>query len=625
MVVGTTLSHYRIVGTLGAGGMGVVYKAEDVKLARSVALKFLAPGRTDPMAVERFMREARTASALNHPNICTIYEIDEHEGQHFIAMELLEGRTLDKVIEHRPLDAGRLLDLASQIADALDAAHSRGILHRDIKPANIFVTDRGQAKILDFGLAKLAAAQREVDVIGAVTHFATELFTTQGATVGTIAYMSPEQARGEELDVRSDLFSFGVVFYEMATGQRTFPGTTSAIVFDGILNRDPQPALDINADLPPGVDRILTKALEKNRHKRYQTAAEIRADLEALRREREIEAAVSASTVRSAVLPKQSAGWRFTSIAIGALGLVSIGVAGMVAYGASVASTPTMPQSPPLVRANTFEPLAPAEAVAAVATVATTVPTPAAPEKPVDPLDDAVKAARASVDARLFDAAVNTLKTAVAQSPTSPSAAAAYLLIGNAYEQQGKGDDAVAAYQEVRGKQPSPAVGGEAAYRAAELTLRSKRSDREPAALAMLGEVDSNYPGTPWAAKALREKAAIEERSKARIVDAQLATSVPAALITYRRLIEQFPGDESAEATLEKVANMYEDLHRYELAADTLHTLAVRYPTNDRNAAWRAGEMYEKRVKDLVRARESYALVPPDSRKYNDAQKKIRK
>ena len=622
MVVGTTLSHYRIVGTLGAGGMGVVYKADDLKLARSVALKFLAAGHTDPMAVERFMREARTASALNHPNICTIYEIDEHEGQHFIAMELLEGRTLDNVIEHRPLETGRLLDLASQIANALDAAHSRGILHRDIKPANIFVTDRGQLKILDFGLAKLAAAQREVDVVGAVTHFATELFTTQGSTVGTIAYMSPEQARGEELDVRSDLFSFGVVLYEMATGQRTFPGTTSAVVFDGILNRDPRPALDLNADLPAGVDRILTKALEKNRHKRYQTAAEIRADIETLRRERDVEAAVSASASRSVAVAKRSSSWRFTSIAVGALGLVSIGVAALVAYGASIASAPAIPPSPTLIRAASFEPLAPAEAVA---TISTAVATAATPVKPVDPVDDALKGARTSLDAKLFDQTVSSLKTAMAQNPASPSAAAAYLLIGNAYEQQGKSDDAVAAYQAVRSKQPSAAIGAEAAYRTAELTLRSKRSDAEAAALTMLGDVDSSYPGTPWAAKALREKAAIEERSKVRIVDAQIGTSVPVALITYRRLVEQFPSDESAEAALEKIANMFEDLHRYELAADALHTLAVKYPTNDRNAAWRAGEMYEKRVKDMVRARESYALVAPDSRKYSDAQKKIRK
>jgi serine/threonine protein kinase len=678
LTIGQTLGQYKILDKLGAGGMGIVYKAQDTRLGRLVALKVLPQANTEDIeSIERFRREARTASSLNHSNICTIYSFDEQEGQLFLAMELLEGETLDTKLSGKPLDLPLLLDIGIQMAEALDGAHGDGVLHRDIKPANIFLTRRGQVKVLDFGLAKLTTGRGHHR--HALDPQVTEQFTSQaGTTVGTISYMSPEQARGEDLDPRSDLFSFGVVLYEMATGRQTFPGATTAVVFDGILNREPAAASVLNTSIPTELDRIIAKALEKDRELRYQSAADMRADLARLRRDSTsrrmssraaaiddvsatlvlpssasptpqpaetsrpkmalAETAPATVVVKSSVIRVTPMSVAATTIITGAIiaawflsrssGMESIAGEDLASPVEASAPSPTPAAPPP-----------PAPAITAKATPVTTpaarIVTPPAPKMtpmatPPEKAAEGDSAAKERLDIARAKMTSNLLEPALADFtqirndfPASAAAAESSFLSAQILEKLGRIEDAMAVHVEFNKRFAADTRLPASKLRLAELTLKSRQSDKDATARALLNDVAQSHPRTPQAFAALRLKLTLEQ-GRARERDPVLGIDVPRALPTLRTLTDQFPTSPLTMAEWNRLAGMYDDLDQHHLAAAAYSELARHFPANPYDAWFRAAEIYERRLKDLNQARAAYANVPVTSARYKDAQRKLK-
>jgi len=681
-VTGETLSHYRILEKLGDGATAVVYKAEDLALGRPVVLKLVPPElAADYALITRFQHEARTASSLNHPNICTIYEIAEHEGRHFIAMELLEGTVLSRAIAGRPLQTYRAIELAIQIADGLEAAHAEGIIHRDLKPANIFITARDHVKILDFGLAVLMPPRRFGDT--------TMMAASSETTGGTIPYMSPEQTRGEDLDPRSDLFSTGVVLYEMITGRRAFTGRDNHAIMDAIVNHSPLSPRELNPGIPAELDRIVGKALEKNRKLRYQTASDLRADLQRLKRDLDSATSVMPRSYTgpapSGSLSRRPVNARTRSMLVGgamaALALLVAAVLEIRSVRKSPArSAPTLAATPATPVESSRAPDAPAGPSASAtkpqpvinvtskpdeartAAVAATIdvkrgPLPSKEVKPsgigvssrtrttpaAEPATDAaaetvaappprsawaegeLRVARAKLTAKLFDQALVTLEGVTAKDVGADATTEAYFLIASIRERQGKPEDAMATYLDIVNRYHDHPRAPEALFMLAEDTLQSHRPTKEAEARRTLDEVVADYPDSSWAPRALMARAELEERQKSYQRDDVLATAVPSALVTYRQLASQYPRSSVHETALWKLGEAYSSVKRYDLAARTFSELATTYPATQFDAWFAAADLYDKRLHDDASAQAAYARVPSWSPRFRDAQKRLKR
>ncbi len=632
-----SVSHYRILDKLGEGGTAIVYRAEDVALGREVALKFLsADYSADYGRIARFQHEARTIASLNHPNICTIYEIGEHEGRHFIAMELLDGAALSRAISGRPIDSYRVIEVAIEIADALAAAHAEGIVHRDLKPANIFVTKLDRVKLLDFGLAVVVPTHTTGNP-------AASAIPPLGLTGGTVPYMSPEQVQGESLDARTDLFSLGVVMYELLTSRRPFIGTTAADVKDAILRESPVPTRDLNPSIPIELVRIVDKSLEKNRKLRYQTASDLRADLQRLKRDLDSTSSVSPATARAKRGATQSPLW--SSRARNAAIAGGIVIAAGVPFALKNRSVSAPPNEAPATRSQGTDIVLPAEPIVTASPAPRPAPPPVKPPPSkapaalpvvgknltnvvVDTKDTAadtdLRIARQKIDLKLYDQALETLRRITGGEANQRHAVDAYFLIASIHDAQARIEDAMSTYLEIASRYPDDARAPEARYEMAESMLKSKRPDRDGEARRMLSDVVQRYQSSPWAPRALMARAELESRRAIYARDEVLGGSVPASLVTYREVTERYRSAPVAALATWRLAEGYVSLKRFDLASTAYEALADDDERGD-EASFAAGELYEKRLKDPARATIAYGRVRSTSTRYAEAQKRLLK
>ena len=645
-MIGRTISHYKIFEQIGDGATAVVYKAEDLQLGRPVALKlFDFDTSTDYGALAHLQHEARTISSLNHPNICTIHEVTEYRGRPLIAMELLEGDVLSRLIGGRPMEPYRVIELAIQLADALDAVHSEGIIHRDVKSANIFVTKRDQIKLLDFGLAVFVPKRKP--------HSPVET-NWLGTTAGTIPFMSPEQVRGEMVDLRTDLFSMGVVLYEMLTGRRPFVGRNVAEIQENIGNRSPIVLPDLGPSAPADLSRIVAKALEKNRKLRFQTAADLRCDLQRLKRD--LDSTESIAVTASQDRPFGVAGVHQNSTRTGtplhkraALALTAAGMASLGLH-AWLADVPSAPPAP-LGLVSSVEPLPiPTETTAVIPKPAgrtpAIAPAKAPAEKPASPAvvgveepstgtalgpapaelsswgERELQIAQTKADLKLYDQALDTLRGLLERDGDRRNIINAHFLMASIRQRQGKSEDAMAAYLDIANRYPDDQRTPEALYQLAQEMLRSRRSDKETEARAILTRADTGHPDNVWTLRALLARAVLEERRNLRTGDEVLQAQVPAALVTYRRIVERYGQDPQSVTAHLKLAHAYGSVDRYDLAAEAFVQLATAFPSTAADAWFSAGEIYEERLKDYAKARAAYLRVPSSSGRYKNASKR---
>ena len=619
-MTGQTIAHYTVAEKLGEGAGAIVYRAQDLKLGREVVLKFFST--EGPESFARFQHEARTVSSLNHPNICTIYEIGEHDGQYFLAMEMLEGEVLAKTLAGRGLSIERVIDFGSQIADALQAAHAERIVHRDLKPANIFVTRSGRIKLLDFGIAILLPRRPAPSPPGPKT-------SSKG---GTIPYMSPEQAQADDLDHRSDLFSLGIILYEMATGRRPFAAATGIDTLSAIISSTPLPPRTIDPRLPPELERIIVKSLEKRAALRYQSASDLKADLQRLKRDLDVAGSANA-TSQGRASNRSSLWWRLTAAATAAVlitgagwlavravrlrspsGLSGSPVSSDAVAPASVTNTPT-----PAIVAG--PPPAPTPAVVAVPPPAPVPDSAKSPTAP--PTGNQLAIARRQIDLKLYDQAIDTLRK-VADGDNGHQALDAAFLIASVHETRGDAANAMSTYVEIATRFPDDPRAPEALTRLARSLLTSRRPQSQASALSTLNAVAEKYPRSAWAPRALLLRGELEARQGTYQRDETLGGSLPTAAATYREIVERYPSSESAPVALDRLGRIYADEKRFAIAAATFEKLAARDAGGQYDAWFAAAEIYDRRLKDHARAKAAYSRVPASSPHYSEALKRQR-